>query len=553
MEDLPLKENRQQPQGGLFKEVNDLRKQKNVPQEDEAAKFTDSCFGRLACNKKFEALTFVFIGVNSLYIGIDADVSARVGKPDDLYDPNTPIGFIIMENIFCLYFTFEVVVRFIGFKSWNPCSIIRDRWFMFDGTLVTMMVLETWIFPVFGIGGALSQLSVLRLLRLLRISRMARLMKKVPELMIIIKGLIASFRSVGCTAILQVLILYVWSILFVSEYHEKAESNPCFLGLGTCKPSHEITEDEEEIASYFGTMGKSMFSLFIYGTVLDDVTACTDAIRGTDNMFMLSLFIVFILISSFTILNMLIGILCEVVSATAESEKTKAVETCAKDAITTLFTKLDVDGSGTITQDEFMHMRDDETVRQALEEMDIYETHFQRYCELLFQGKKAQQAGKAPAIDFEALITMLLRLSPGNHINALDFSLLQASIDRTQECLRDRVLGINSKISEAMGKPPKALDGESPQPPNRDGSDLRGAASSNTSAPVEPSLGGRKEYTMDMFVRTSSHQIIEELERRLGVSPLEAIKPSPVIAAQKDPLIQGQDPQAFHSLGVPEE
>ena len=30
-----------------------------------------------------------------------------------------------------------------------------------------------------------------------------RLMKKVPELMIIIKGMVASFRSVGCTAILQ--------------------------------------------------------------------------------------------------------------------------------------------------------------------------------------------------------------------------------------------------------------------------------------------------------------------------------------------------------------
>jgi hypothetical protein len=536
MEDLPLKEHRSQPQGGLFKEVNDLRKKKPSPEADDAAKFKDSFFGRLAANKKFEALTFVFIGVNSLYIGIDADVSATVGKPDDLYDPKTPLGFIIMENIFCIYFTFEVVVRFIGFKSKHPCSIIKDKWFMFDGTLVTMMVLETWIFPVFGIGGALSQLSVLRLLRLLRISRMARLMKKVPELMIIIKGLIASFRSVSCTAILQVLILYVWSILFVSEYHEKGP------------------DDEEEIASYFGTMGKSMFSLFIYGTVLDDVTACTDAIRGTENVFMLSLFIVFILISSFTILNMLIGILCEVVSATAESEKTKAVETSAKEAITTLFEKMDVDGSGTITQEEFMHMRDDETVRQALEEMDIYESHFTRYCELLFQGKKAQQAGKPPVIDFEALITMLLRLSPGNHINALDFSLLQASIDRTQECLRDRVLGINSKISEAMGKPPQALGGESPQPPNTDGSDLRGAASSNTSVPVEPSLGGgRKEYTMDMFVRTSSHQIIEELERRLGVSALEAIKPSPALAGQKDSLVQGQDPQAFHSLGVPEE
>lgn len=542
MEGAPLKDSWNAPQsgGGLFKEVNNLRNQKPKGDDDEADKWADSFFGRLAANKKFEGLTFFFIGFNSLYIGYDADYSSTTGKPDALYAADMPIGFKIMENIFCVYFTGEVVVRLIGFKSKKSC--FTDKWFVFDSILVIMMLLETWIFPIFGLSGSLNQLSVLRLLRLLRISRMARLMKKVPELMIIIKGLIASFRSVSCTAILQVLILYVWSILFVSEYHEYG------------------ADDESEIASYFGTMGKSMFSLFIYGTVLDDVTACTDAIRGTENMFMLSLFIVFILISSFTILNMLIGILCEVVSATAESETTKAVETCAKEAITTLFNKLDVDGSGTITQEEFMHMRDDETVRQALEEMDIYESHFMRYCELLFQDKKAQTPGKPPAIDFEALITMILRLSPGNHISALDFSLLQASIDRSQEALRDRVLGINSLIAAAMGKKAPfnqdgtpALDNEKKvdSPPD---SNLRGAAFVPiASAPVGSSLDAvSKEYKMDMFVRTSSHQIIEELERRLGVSVLEGTKFSGA-PPQKDLQNQGPDGQAFHSLGVPQE
>merc|ERR1719424_2050965 len=194
-----------------------------------------------------------------------------------------------------------------------------------------------------------------------------------------------------------------------------------------------------------------MFSLFIYGTVLDDVTQCADAIRNTESMSMLALFIIFILISSFTILNMLIGILCEVVSATAESEKAKAAETSVKDAITSLFDKLDADGSGNITEEEFMHMKDDEVVLSALEEMDIYESHFERYCEILFQTQ--EDAGKQnPVINFDTLITMILRLSPGNHVNALDFSLLQASIDRTQESLRERILKIHTLIASQVGK-----------------------------------------------------------------------------------------------------
>jgi len=542
------------PTGGLFREVNELRRKQPV-EEASGPKLKDNIIGRLAASSKFMNLTFVFIGANALYIGADADYSARTGKPDDLWHKDTPIGFVMMENVFCVYFTGEVIIRFLAYQ--NKCDCFTDAWFVFDGILVTLMVLETWFFPllcaidIFCMAGGLSNLSVLRLLRLLRISRMARLMKKVPELMIIIKGLIASFRSVGCTAILQVLILYVWSILFVSEYHEK-----------------EDLTDGESVESYFGTMGKSMFSLFIYGTVLDDVTACADAIRGTDNIFMLGLFIAFILISSFTILNMLIGILCEVVSATADSEQTKAAETCVKEAITTLFNKLDVDGSGNITEEEFMHMRDDETVRTALEEMDIYESHFQRYCEILFHqdessaeddggdGQDGQGSPKKtqekPSINFETLITMILRLSPGNHINALDFSLLQASIDRTQETLRERILKIHDLIQEALRKNGevslgKAAQGELPPPPPRTGA----LAATTSSAQAETT-----EYTLDMFVWPSSHSIIEELERRLGVSALEGAYPktaplSPGVQKTRSPMEQSQE--AFHSLGVPQE
>lgn len=570
-----------EPQPLLFKEVNELRRVDRNPPEDENAKYKESPIGRLAGNKKFEGMTFFVITVNALYIGYDADYTARFGKPDNLYDADTPIGFKMFENLFCIYFTGEVLIRFAATKTFG---LLVEFWFIFDSILVALMVLETWVFAIFSVGGGLSQLSVLRLLRLLKISRMARLMKKVPELMIIIKGLIASFRSVGCTAILQVLILYVWSILFVSEFHtakhtctdDDGEKYMCtvdtanggFFNTGTTGEHTMIEDNGDTIESFFGTMGKSMFALFIYGTILDDVTYCTDAIRGEKSTVYLGLFIVFILISSFTILNMLIGILCEVVSATAESEKAKAAEGGVRDAITELFHKLDLDGSGNISEDEFMHMRDDPAVKEALEDMDIYDRYFNKYCQILFHAndeeenpgeddeKKPPKKPSCPSIDFETLINMILRLSPGNHINALDFSLLQASIDRTQENLRDRILAIHEKIHQAAEKSGTTLPQKSraltdvsvqdedaggfakaePEPlaPSNDSNDLRGAASS-----------ADYQYTLEMFMRTSSHQIIEELERRLGVSGLEAGRTSP----KKDGT---QSQEAFHSLGVPD-
>lgn len=514
----------------LFKEVNELRDNKSKEKgEDEHVKWpkSNNIFGRIAVHSYFSSLTFFFIGVNSLYIGIDADYSATNFKPDDLYDKDTPVWCVVMENVFCIYFTGEVLIRFISYK--NKCHCFLDPWFRFDSALVTLMVLETWILPMLGVASALAQLSVLRLLRLLRISRMARLMKKVPELMIILKGLVASFRSVGCTAILQVAILYVFSIIFVAEYHEKGGDD-------------DNSWDDGHITYYFGTMAKSFYSLFIFGTILDDVTQVTDIIRGAGGnwQMMLTFFILFIMFSSFTVLNMLIGILCEVVAATADSEKQKAAETCVKEAMVTVFDTLDQDGNGTICEEEFVQMRDgndasSEAVKAALEDMDILDSHFNRYCEILFHA--SDDTGKTVKLSFETVINMILRLSPGNHVNALDFSLLQASIDSSQEALSERVKKLKDLVAECRyGGPspsrPVSRDQTRDQmggnelraqtPPSRGQDSVKAAMdrglSSMVMSQIRDPLGPESGYQFEAFDKISSNEILEELERRLGVT-----------------------------------
>ena len=61
-----------------------------------------------------------------------------------------------------------------------------------------------------------------------------------------------------------------------------------------------------------------MFTLFLSGTLLDNITAVSlEIIQKPDgtyhNLTMMFFLLLYILISSFTILNMLIGVLCEVV------------------------------------------------------------------------------------------------------------------------------------------------------------------------------------------------------------------------------------------------
>ena len=74
------------------------------------------------------------------------------------------------------------MIRFSAFQRKANCR--KDFWFVFDSTLVTFMVLETWLIPVLLSGGGssgLGDVAALRLLRLARLTRMVRLMRAVLE------------------------------------------------------------------------------------------------------------------------------------------------------------------------------------------------------------------------------------------------------------------------------------------------------------------------------------------------------------------------------------
>merc|ERR1719262_2019509 len=97
-----------------------------------------------------------------------------------------------------------------------------------------MMVLETWLMTLVvlfflgdtnGSGGNASLLRVARLLRLTRMARMARLLRAMPELLILIKGMVAALRSVFFTLGLLFVMLYIFGIAFV----QICDDSPCEL------------------------------------------------------------------------------------------------------------------------------------------------------------------------------------------------------------------------------------------------------------------------------------------------------------------------------------
>lgn len=500
-----MEDSDKEKKGSLFGDINALKKAKPDDPDADFAKLNNTIFARIVKNKFQEVTTLGVIVLNALFLGYDTDYSARWSRPDGLYNQGSRWGFPFMENFFCVYFTVEVMIRFFAFKRKRDCY--KDAWFVFDSTLVIIMVVETWILEVIGADAMPIDMDMLRLLRLARIARMGKLMRFFPELAIIVKGMLAAVRSVGCTAILLILVMYVFSIIFTDAYHQGLLADD------------ELDEGEGHGGMIlFGSMGKSMRHLFIMGTILDDITACTNTIRSTEKAtIMMTAFFVFVLVSSFTMLNMLIGILCEVVTATSEGERAKSSEAFIRESMGKLFATMDVDGSGTISRKEFMMMKDDKEVRAALQNLEVQTKHFDMYADLMFQDPDS-------VMDMDQTINMIMRLRPGSKVSALDFASFQQILFKNAGSLKTQISGIDRMICKYVAFDPDEEE-----------------AIANGSAVVM----GANGITVEQVLTFSNEDILEELQKRVGNN---SSGPADLDPSRNTPGMV----QAFETLCIPQ-
>jgi len=281
--------------------------------------------------------------VNAVWIAVDTDENPA----ETLLDAKWP--FVIADVLFFGYFLTELFIRFMAFEK--KCNCLKDGWFCFDTTLVTLYLFDPFIIAlaVAASGGGSIDLptSILRLFRLARLSRLVRMLRSLPELMIMIKGMVTAAASVSYTLGLLLIFTYVFAIAMTQ------------LSIGT-----EFREQ------YFKGVGLSMYSLIIYGTFLDSLAEFCDAIRAESTPCLIAV-TVFVVLASMTLMNMLIGILCEVISAVAEEEKQSMITEKVYEKFGSIVKNLDRDGDGNISWSELQVIMDDSDALQALNSVNV--------------------------------------------------------------------------------------------------------------------------------------------------------------------------------------
>lgn len=445
----------------------------------------------------FQMTTLAVICFNALWIGVDVQANnPRLRKNGKL--PLEPTSTVI-ENLFCLYFTLELAIRFREFTRKLDC--LKDGWFVFDGLLVFFMVIETWIMAAITaiIGGnskgVLAKFSALRLLRLLRLTRMARLMNYVPELMTLVKGMLNAAKAVSFILMFLILCMYVFAIVFTAQLGDPDAPEHKYAA-----PYWETDSDPTGI-DLFGSLGDSMMTLFTRGVLCDNLAETLQAIkdrggkmecvfeteddsaggnatanesrrltadytaeactRTGGSLLLFWVFIVFTILSAFCLLNMLIGVLCEVIenSAAAESEATQMRE--LREHMRDAFHQIDTSKDGLITQSEFQEMKKNNSVRESLEGLGV-EAKDMNECldqmqESLFVEKvndpDMETSGDEKDRDgftFEEFMQQLVHIRPDTPASALDIEVLRIRVEREERDFNEKLDMIEEAISKNM-------------------------------------------------------------------------------------------------------
>eukprot|EP00930_Biecheleria_cincta_P039720 TRINITY_DN2727_c0_g1_i1.p1 TRINITY_DN2727_c0_g1~~TRINITY_DN2727_c0_g1_i1.p1 ORF type:complete len:656 (-),score=147.42 TRINITY_DN2727_c0_g1_i1:346-2313(-) len=373
------------------------------------------CAQYIAKHWLFENITMLVITLNAVWIGIDTELNqAELLASAD-------IGFVIVENLFCVYFTAELILRFLAFEiKWLA---LRDKWFLFDAALAVLMITETWVlFAVlktdpsadleFGRG---STLRLLKLLRLSRVARMVKLMRLMPEVMVLIRGIGVASRSVMFTLSLLWMITYVFAVAFT-----------------------QLCKDTNVGNRYFPNLGSAALTLFFkicFGEGLMEVSLAL----YNEVFFAFLLFIIFTILGPLTVMNMLLGVLVEVVRVVASFEQDSMDTQYVTDQLTTAFSELDEDGDGRVSLEEFTALLDLERAVTALSDVGIDTVGLLDDPDLIFQGETS--------LTFDDFVSELMGLREGNPATFKDIQLLrkhlvedlivmldkQRAVDRTQE------------------------------------------------------------------------------------------------------------------------
>jgi voltage-gated sodium channel len=196
------------------------------------------------------------IVINAITLGLETSptVMSRVG-----------FWLLALDHFILSVFVVEISAKLYAYR-WR---FFRDPWNVFDFLIVAIALIP-----------ASGPMAVLRALRILRV---LRLISMVPRLRFVVESLLQAIPGIASIAALLVLLYYVFAVMATELF-------------GSTHPA------------WFGTLGRSMYTLFQIMTLESWSMGIARPVMETHPHAWL-FFIPFILVATFTVLNLFIAII----------------------------------------------------------------------------------------------------------------------------------------------------------------------------------------------------------------------------------------------------
>jgi len=219
-------------------------------------------------SRQFQRGITALIVVNAGTLGLETSVVAMEAAGTLL---------IMLDHILLSIFVLEIAAKLLVYRA----RFHKDPWNIFD-----FIVIGIALVPATG------NLSVLRALRILRV---LRLVSAVPSMRRVVSALLHAIPGMGSIIALLALIYYVFAVMATNLF-------------GMAFPD------------WFGTVGASAYTLF---QVMTLESWSMGIVRPVMEVFPLAwgFFLPFILVTTFTVLNLFIGIVVDAMQSQHEAER----------------------------------------------------------------------------------------------------------------------------------------------------------------------------------------------------------------------------------------
>jgi len=224
-------------------------------------------------NTLVQRVIITLILINAIILGLETstDIMNQIG----------PL-LVAIDTVILAVFVLEIAIRLYVYGT----DFWKDPWSLFDFSVVAIALIP-----------ATGPLAVLRALRVLRV---LRLLTMVPSMRRVVGALLAAIPGLGSIALVLLIVYYVFAVIATNLF-------------------------ATDFPQWFGTLGRSLYTLFQIMTLESWSMGISRPVME-EFPYAWAFFIPFILVATFTMLNLFIAIIVNAMQSYTETEHQETMQ-----------------------------------------------------------------------------------------------------------------------------------------------------------------------------------------------------------------------------------